>query len=249
MSLWSNAVLAARQLGVEAEIVAAGSVFDKSRSYLPSAAAIDEFDFAAIGRKAGAPTLCMHRADLQRILLDAALARDPDAVRTGRECIGFEEEDGSIIAVFADGSRERGDVLIGADGIHSIVRQSLFGGATPRYAGYFAWRGIAQGASELLPEGQAHLVFGRGAQAGYFHCGAGRIYWYLTRNGAPHSHAGPGGNRAEIAAFIGNWRLPLWKFVEATNESAILRNDIFDPPPRAVWEKAGHRCSATLSMP
>ncbi len=92
LSLWSNAVLAARQLGVEAEIVAAGSVFDKSRSYLPSAAAIDEFDFAGNRRKAGAPTLCMHCADLQRILLDAALARDPDAVRTGRECIGWKRK-------------------------------------------------------------------------------------------------------------------------------------------------------------
>jgi 2-polyprenyl-6-methoxyphenol hydroxylase-like FAD-dependent oxidoreductase len=235
LSLWSNAILAARRLGVEAEVAAAGSAIDQSRSYLPSAAPIDEFDFAAIGRKAGAPTLCVHRADLQRILLDSALARDPEAVRMGGECVGFEEEGGSVSAVLADGSREHGDVLIGADGIHSVVRRSLFGSETTRYAGYFAWRGIAHGASELLPEGQAHLVFGRGAQAGYFHCGRDRIYWYLTCNGAPHSQAGAGGNRAEIVALISNWRVPLRNLVEATGESAILRNDIFDPPSRPVW--------------
>jgi 2-polyprenyl-6-methoxyphenol hydroxylase-like FAD-dependent oxidoreductase len=156
-------------------------------------------------------------------------------VQTGRECVGCEEEGGVVSAVFADGSRERGDVLIGADGIHSVVHRSLFGNETPRYAGYYAWRGIAHGVSGLLPEGQPLFVIGRGAQAGCFHCGTGRIYWFLTRNGPSHSHAGPGGNRAEVAALIGDWRVPMRQFAEATDENAILRNDIIDRPPRQVW--------------
>jgi 2-polyprenyl-6-methoxyphenol hydroxylase-like FAD-dependent oxidoreductase len=139
--------------------------------------------------------------------------------------------------VFADGSRERGDVLIGVDGIHSAVRRSLFGDEMPRYAGYLAWRGIAHGVSDLLPEGQAAFVIGRGAQAGYFHCGGGRIYWFLTHNAPAQSHAGLGGNRAEIAALAGNWRMPIRRFAEATDENAILRNDISDRPPRQVWGK------------
>jgi 2-polyprenyl-6-methoxyphenol hydroxylase-like FAD-dependent oxidoreductase len=235
LSLWSNAILATRRLGVEAEVVAAGSAIDKTRSFLPSGEPLDEFDFAALAERAGAPTVCAHRADLQRILLEAALARDPAAMRIGRDCIGCEEQGGVVSAVFADGSRERGDVLIGADGIHSAVRLSLFGEETPRYAGYHAWRGIAHGLSGLLPEGQPLLVIGRGAQAGCFHCGGGRVYWFLTRNGPPHSQAGPGGNRAEIAALVRGWQLPLRQFAQATDEKAILRNDVVDRPPRQVW--------------
>ncbi|HWB48945.1 MAG TPA: FAD-dependent monooxygenase, partial [Stellaceae bacterium] len=199
LSLWSNAIQATRRLGIEAEIVAAGSIIDKTRSFLSSGELVDEFDFAALGRKAGAPTVCAHRADLQRILLDTVLARDPAAVQTGRECIGCEQEGRVASAVFADGSREWGDFLVGADGIHSVVRRSLFGDETPRYAGYHAWRGIAHGVDALLPEGQPLFVIGRGAQAGCFHCGGGRVYWFLTRNGPPHSPAAPGGNRAEVA--------------------------------------------------
>jgi 2-polyprenyl-6-methoxyphenol hydroxylase-like FAD-dependent oxidoreductase len=157
LSLWSNAILAARRLGLDAEIVAAGSVIDTARSFLPSAEPIDEFDVGALSRKADAPTVCIHRADLQRILLEAVRARDPSTVQTGRECIGCEDEGGVVSAALADGSRERGDVLIAADGIHSVVRQGLFGHETPRYAGYFAWRGIAQGVSRLLPMGRRNL--------------------------------------------------------------------------------------------
>src|SRR5262245_37177503 len=102
LSLWSNAILAARRLGIEAEIVAAGSVVSKTRSLLPSAEPIDEFDVAALSRKADAPTVCAHRADLQRILLGAALACDPTAVRTGCECVACEQEGGGVSAVFAD---------------------------------------------------------------------------------------------------------------------------------------------------
>ena len=237
LSLWSNAILAARRLGIEAEIVAAGSVVSKTRSLLPSAEPIDEFDLAALSRKADAPTVCAHRADLQRILLEAALACDPTAVWTGCECVACEQEGGGVSAVFADGSRERGDVLIGADGLHSAVRRSLFGDQTLRYAGYYAWRGIAHGVGGLLPEGQVQLVIGRGAQAGCFHCGGDRIYWFLTHNSPPHSHAGPSGNRAEIVALVEDWRLPMRRFAEATDEDTILRNDIIDAPPRRIWGK------------
>lgn len=235
LSLWSNAIMAARRLGVEAEVVAAGSVIDKTRSVLPSGEPIDEFDFAALSRRADAATVCIHRGDLQRIFLEAVLACDRRAVRTGRECIGCEEADGTVSAVFADGSRERGDVLIGADGIDSVVRRSLFGDQAPRYAGYYAWRGIAHGVGGLLPDGQALFVIGRGAQAGAFHCGDGRIYWFLTRNGPSRSHAGPGGNRAEVVALVADWLVPMRQFAEATDENAILRNDIIDRPPRRVW--------------
>ena len=120
--------------------------------------------------KAGAPTICIHRAALQRILLEAVRDRDRDAVRTGRECVGFEEDATGVTARFADGSREHGDVLIGGDGIHSAVRRGLFGDEPVRFAGYLAWRGIASSAGGL-PEGKSVAILGRGSHAGCFPCG------------------------------------------------------------------------------
>lgn len=172
LSLWSNAVIALRRLGLEAQILGAGSPVARARSYLADGKPTGEFDLAGLAEKAGAASLCIHRAELQRILLEAVRAQDPEAVRTGRECVGFAADGAGITAGFADGATERGDVLIGADGIHSAIRRQLFGVQEPHRAGYFAWRGIARnGAAGLLPEGEAMVVLGRGAQAGVFHCG------------------------------------------------------------------------------
>ncbi|HEY9714966.1 MAG TPA: FAD-dependent monooxygenase [Chroococcales cyanobacterium] len=237
LTLWSNAILASRRLGVESEIIAAGSVIEKSRSVTPSGELLDQFDFAGLAQKVGAPTVCVHRAELQRILRNAVVAGDADAVQTGRKCINWEEKDGAVSVLFEDGSCELADLLVGADGIHSVVRPMLFGEERPRYAGYFAWRGIAHGVSHLLSIGEALFIIGRGAQAGCFPCGDGRVYWFLTCNGPPGSLPSRDGNRPEILALIEGWQTPLSLFVEATEGDAILRNDIIDRPPRTAWGK------------
>jgi 2-polyprenyl-6-methoxyphenol hydroxylase-like FAD-dependent oxidoreductase len=60
----------------------------------------------------------------------------------GRDLVGVEEAPGHVVARFADGGRETGDVLVGADGFRSNVRGLLAPEARPLYAGYVAWRGL-----------------------------------------------------------------------------------------------------------
>ncbi len=67
-----------------------------------------------------------------------------------------EQDANSVTAIFADGSRAQGELLIGADGIHSIVRRQFAPQAQPRYAGYVCWRGIV--ADSKLAEGERALI-------------------------------------------------------------------------------------------
>lgn len=93
---------------------------------------------AAAEAKYGAPQLTIHRADL----LDAlrgALA--PGTIRLGARAAGIEQGDDNAALVLADGSRVEGDLVIGADGIHSAVRAALFGPDHPRFTGLVSWRG------------------------------------------------------------------------------------------------------------
>jgi 2-polyprenyl-6-methoxyphenol hydroxylase-like FAD-dependent oxidoreductase len=234
LSLWSNAMVALRRLGLEAAALEPGSVIEGVRSFLSTGESFGSTDFATLGEKAGALSICLHRATLQRLLLDAALSDDRRSVQTGRECTGFEADAIGVAALFSDGSREHGDVLIGADGIHSVIRGQLLGSERLRFAGYLTWRGIAEGASPL-PEREALVVVARGSHAGCFHCGERKLYWFLTRNAAPGSHAGPLGNRGEAIECVRDWRVPFRSFIEATEENAILRNDVVDRPARRVW--------------
>ena len=81
----------------------------------------------------------------------------------GKTLVGIEQNDENVSAVFDDGSRASGDLLVGADGLHSTVRALFLPDLAPRYAGYAAWRGVVE-ADALPPELGAlilhRMVFG-----------------------------------------------------------------------------------------
>ena len=85
------------------------------------------------------PQLQSSWARIYHLLKDAFPAEN---YHFGMSLERIEQESGRVTAVFADGSRASGDLLIGADGIRSTVRERLFPEVEPRYAGYVAWRGL-----------------------------------------------------------------------------------------------------------
>ncbi|MGO4813462.1 FAD-dependent monooxygenase [Cupriavidus sp. 2MCAB6] len=87
----------------------------------------------------GAPQLTMHRGDLMTALERALPAA---CVRLGKKATGLERHEAGATLRFADGTQEDVDVLIGADGIHSAVRTSLFGPEHPVFTGVVAYRAV-----------------------------------------------------------------------------------------------------------
>ena len=92
-------------------------------------------------RKYGAPQLTIHRADLLAALADAFPA---ERVRFGKRAQSIEARaDGGVAIRFTDDSEATQlDVLIGADGIHSVVRNTMFGAESPRFTGVVAFRAV-----------------------------------------------------------------------------------------------------------
>jgi len=92
--------------------------------------------------KFGAPYCHIHRADLHAVLAREVLAADPDALVPGADCRAVLGDATGVELEFVDGRRVRADVVIGADGVRSAVRASLFGADQPRFTGYIAFRGL-----------------------------------------------------------------------------------------------------------
>ncbi|MEN9889412.1 MAG: hypothetical protein RL559_1449 [Pseudomonadota bacterium] len=97
------------------------------------------------------------RAELQRVLYEALIQRKPDAVHFGRRTVEAQTVDGAARLLFDDGSVVVCDAVVGCDGAHSRVRESLFGPSPARYTGANAWRGIAPMA-KLKPQHRRPLA-------------------------------------------------------------------------------------------
>jgi 2-polyprenyl-6-methoxyphenol hydroxylase-like FAD-dependent oxidoreductase len=231
ITLWTNAVKVLRALGVGPAVEAVAHPIARSEVRSWRGRLINTIDFAAMSGRLGVPTVGVHRADLQATLADA-LGREH--LRLGAEFVGYEQDAGGVTARFADGSAERGDVLIGADGLRSAVRRQMLGDGPPRYAGYTAWRGVGMIDRPEVSLGVTVLAMGRGSQAGLLPIGKGRTYWFATAN-VPPGGDGPGDHRADLLRRFGDWWPAIPAAVEATPAGAVIRNDIVDRPPVRRW--------------
>src|SRR5919106_2136170 len=234
LSLWTNAVRALVKLGLSESLntlglAQTGGVLRSWRG-----------DVLMGMPEGGAPPspetprgVVVHRAQLHAALLAAA---GPERVKLGATCVGFEQGDRGVTARFADGREARGDFLIGADGLHSAVRAQLVGARRPRYAGYTAWRGVARFEHGRLPEGAGAETWGCGARFGLVPMSRGRVYWHATRN-APEGERETERRKPGLLRLFRGWHDPIEALIEATDEGAILRNDICDREPLRRWTR------------
>jgi salicylate hydroxylase len=145
LNLTPNAVKALRALGVEHAVnaIASGSEFLNIRSW-KSGRYVSRMRRGDFKQKFGAPNLSVHRADLLEVLAGALRGSE---IRLGLRAVAVESNERGAVARFADGSTLEADIVVGADGIHSAVRTSLFGADAPRFTGCICWRGMAETAA------------------------------------------------------------------------------------------------------
>lgn len=98
----------------------------------------------------GHPYYTLYRPDLHGVLVDAVRALQSDAIVLGARAAGFDSSAAGVTLTLEDGRRFQGDLLVGADGVHSRIRQALFGQDAPSFSGCMAWRGVIPAAR--LPE-------------------------------------------------------------------------------------------------
>ena len=94
-------------------------------------------------KRFGAPYWMVHRGDLHRVLLEAVRELKADAVHLNARCTGFRQAGGSVELLLENGETVPGDVLVGADGVHSQLRAQMFNSPKAQFTGLMAWRGLA----------------------------------------------------------------------------------------------------------
>ncbi len=199
----------------------------------------DRLYYTPLGERAeahfGAPYYTAHRADLLDVLLGGL---ETGSFHLGCRIERFDQDDDGVTITFADGSTATGDILIGADGIHSTVRGQMFGMELPRYTGNVAWRGLvpAERVAHLDVAKVAGVWMGPDRSIVQYYIAAGKTFnWIgISRSEQPARESWLAEGRIEDAlAEYAGWHDTIRTIIAATPR--VLRQALYDREPLPDW--------------
>jgi salicylate hydroxylase len=187
----------------------------------------------------GANFYHVHRADLH-----AMLAKDiaPERTTFGLACTGLHQRAGRTIACFDDGSEYAADLVVGADGVRSVIRAALWGQEPASYAGHMCWRALVPVEQHPLPFVTPTSSFWMGPK--------GHVVTYYVKGGAMVNIVAVNENHnwveeswtiksnpQELLDGFAGWHDDLIRLFELTNPEQVYKWGLFDRDPMPRWSR------------
>jgi FAD-dependent urate hydroxylase len=178
VTIWSNGSTVLQQLGVDMD--GAGQQLSSVRVVTSTGRPLVTLDLTAMVERLGAPIRMVPR----RVVLDRLLDGFPsDRIRFNARVVNVVSADDGVRVEFEDGSTAEGDLLVGADGLHSKVRD-IVGARDAKPTGWCSWQGLATLPS--VPDKRvALLVIGDRGNLGLWPAGGSEVQWWFD---LPWSH-------------------------------------------------------------
>ncbi|MET0451335.1 MAG: FAD-dependent monooxygenase [Mycobacterium sp.] len=230
ISIWPNALAALDEIGLGDAVraaggrVAAGAMRWSDGSWLRHPAP------ERIVKALGEPLVVVRRAVLTNLLVDALADGTIESGLAAEELVLTAT---GVRVTMSDNSIRDVAAVVGADGVGSMVARHLNGSLRHRYAGYTAWRGIAEHALDLELAGE---TVGAGTEFGHVPLGPDHTYWFGTER-RPEGTASPVGELAYLRAKYRAWADPIPALLDATDQDAVLRNDLYDREVARQWSR------------
>ncbi len=229
LSLWPNALEACRMLGILDDVLEAsspemrGGIIDSKGRRIASA----DQDLAA--RYFGGPSVLIHRAELLRILREAA---SEIPIHLATRCVRAGQDDRRAWVELHDGSQVRADAAIGCDGIRSEVRPALGDRSPPRYAGIACWRAITSNPG-LVNDSWITAAGGKLFLAAAM--GTERVYVSPAIRMAEGQAASLSDQVGYLHSQFAGWHEPIPQLLDLMRREEVTIDDVYDrPPPRRL---------------
>jgi 2-polyprenyl-6-methoxyphenol hydroxylase-like FAD-dependent oxidoreductase len=236
LTIMHNGMDALRAIGADGPVIDASFAAHGVELVLPTGETAGRREFDTEGLD-GPRTLT--RATLYRVLQDEAARRGVTLDR-GRRLTGAKTGPDGVTAEFADGTTEAGDVLIGADGLHSVVRRLIDPAADePRYTGLTVVYGYTRAPGLPSAPGIYRMVRGSKAAFGFTTDPGGATFWFARipdeeRPRAEIAAVSPAGWREFAHAAFAGEPLPCADIIAATGDE-VFGGHSYDVPETRVW--------------
>lgn len=254
ISLWSNGVKVMNRLGLGKELAAIGGEMNTMEYRTPTDELITHIDLRPLFERVGQRPYPVSRTDLQQVLLDAFGEQE---VQLKMRCVAVEQDEHQATAIFENGHRASGDLIVGADGIHSVVRSHVLGHSIERrYAKYVNWNGLVPASPDLCPADMWILYVGEAKRASMMPVGDDRFYFFFGVPMEEGTSVEPAHYRDELSKHFAGWPQPVHNLIEAIDPPETNRLEIgdIDPLPQLAKGRivllgdSGHATTPTLGQ-
>ena len=239
LALGPNAVTVLHRLGL-AEALRAVGVRSESWDFRDwqSGAVLGRVPLAdAAEIRWGAPFYNVHRADLHDALRGAV---GDQHITLGACCVSVEQHGLEVAIGFADGRHATGDLLIGADGVHSVVREYVAGPDQPTWWPQIAWRGLVPAAigREVELEMRQHVFLGPQVMFVTYYVSSGRLVNWIgctPSDGWRAESWSARGDRDEALTLFAEWHPQVRALIAGTEQ--VFMWALFDRPSLDTWTR------------
>lgn len=234
ISVWSNGVKCLNYLGLNSEVAAVGGTLE-TMAYIDglTGKTMTSFSLKPLIDKVGERPYPISRADLQSMLMNEFGIEN---VSFGKRIEVIHDNCDQVSARFSDGSLATGDLLIGADGTHSVVRSYVLGEKPERrYAGYVNWNGLVEIDEALAPSERWTTFVAEGKRVSLMPVSGNRFYFFFDvplPQGLPNERSG---YRDNLKTYFSGWAAPVQALIERVDVATTNRVEIFDLDPLTQW--------------
>ena len=189
-----------------------------------------------IAPRYGIGSYAIHRGRLQQALLNEI---DSTKIFLNKRLSSVTQQTNKVALTFEDGTSAEADVVIAANGIHSVVRKILFGEAPLRYSGQTCWRGMAKFTLAADQKMSSYELWGKqkGSRFGFVPTSENEVYYFATLFTDANGKDQRGQVKKKLLSLYSDFGgIPL-QLIEATPEENIIRSDINDFAPIKKWWK------------
>ena len=199
----------------------------------------DERDVGALIEQRGTATRQVHRADLHALLVDAC-EREGCALQLGHRLRNLSQDAAAVTLQFDNGESARHDLVIGCDGLKSVVRDACFNTQPPTYTGLVAWRGLVDrfSAADIALEPHFAAVPGEGKLFVRYPLRRGTLINYVAIVRQADFHEESWTARADLAELLPmfiDWHESFYRIISATPTDQSLRWALYSREPLDSW--------------
>ena len=231
VGLWSNALFSLEQIGAAACVRRNCLSLRKGEIVNAQGKVLSAFDLTAfLGEFSDAACYIVYRPTLLAAISDQVPRQH---VHTAHRCVAITQDATAVEARFDNGVVAYGTVLVGADGLHSVVRRALVTQDQLRYSGQTCFRGIAH--MPVKDPGVIREIQGAGKRCAVCPMTTDSLYWWTAQNAREGKLIAQDQRRDFLLEAFKRWPSAITEYIAATPVEKILQNDLYDRAPIAGW--------------